>query len=81
VTGAKSWNDTRLGYTLGGGIELDVGKGLKARLEYRFTDFGHISKDVPLTGAGCDSYSCGTNAHIDMNAAFHTVRLGLGVDL
>jgi outer membrane immunogenic protein len=81
VTGAASWNDFRLGYTLGGGIELDVGMGLKARLEYRFTDFGHISKDVPLTNTGCGSYSCGTNAHIDMNAAFHTVRLGLGVDL
>src|SRR5262249_3692195 len=25
VTGAGSWNDIRLGYTLGGGIELDVG--------------------------------------------------------
>jgi outer membrane immunogenic protein len=81
VAGAKSWNDTRLGYTLGGGIEADLGKGLKARLEYRFTDFGQISKDVPLTSTGCGSYSCGTNAHIDMNAAFHTVRLGLGIDL
>lgn len=81
VTGAKSWHDTRLGYTLGGGWEVDVGMGLKARLEYRFVDLGHISKDVPLTSKGCGSYSCGTNAHIDMNAAFHTVRLGLGIDL
>jgi outer membrane immunogenic protein len=81
VTGVGSWNDIRIGYTWGGGIELDIGMGLKARLEYRFTDFGHISKDVPLASTGCGSYSCGTNAHIDMNAAFHTVRLGLGVDL
>jgi outer membrane immunogenic protein len=81
VTGAGSWNDIRIGYTVGGGIELDVGMGLKARLEYRFTDFGRISKDVPLTSTDCSGYSCGTNAHIDMDAAFHTVRLGLGVDL
>ena len=81
VTGAASWNDLRLGYTVGGGVELDIGMGLKARLEYRFVDFGHISKDVPLTSTGCYAYTCGTNAHIDMNAAFHTVRLGLGVDL
>jgi len=81
VTGAGSWSDIRVGYTLGGGLELDIGMGLKARLEYRFTDLGHISKDVPLTSTGCASYVCGTNAHIDMNAAFHTVRLGLGVDL
>jgi outer membrane immunogenic protein len=81
VTGAKTWDDIRLGYTVGGGLETDVGLGLKARLEYRYTDFGRISKDVPLTSTGCEYYSCGTNAHIDMNAAFHTVRLGLGVDL
>jgi outer membrane immunogenic protein len=81
VSGAKSWSDIQLGYTLGAGIELDVGMGLKARLEYRFTDFGHISKDIPLTSTGCASYNCGTNAHVDLNAAFHTVRLGLGVDL
>ena len=53
VTGAKSWSDTRLGYTAGGGLEVDLGMGLKARIEYRFTDFGHISKDVPLTSTGC----------------------------
>jgi len=81
VTGAQSWSDTRLGYTMGGGFEVDLGKGLKARLEYRYTDFGQISKDVPLASSGCESFSCGTNAHIDMNAAFHTVRLGLGIDL
>ena len=81
VTGAMSWSDIRFGYTWGGGLEAVVGMGLKARIEYRFADFGHLSKNVPLTSTGCASYSCGTNAHIDMNAAFHTVRLGLGWDL
>jgi outer membrane immunogenic protein len=81
VTGAMSWNDIRFGYTWGGGLEAVVGMGLKARIEYRYTDFGRISKDVPLTSTGCEYYNCGTNAHIDMNAAFHTVRLGLGWDL
>ena len=81
VSGAKSWNDIRLGYTVGGGFEADIGMGLKLRLEYRFTDFGHIPEDVPLTSFGCGGYVCGTNAHIDMHAAFHTFRFGIGVDL
>jgi outer membrane immunogenic protein len=83
VAGAGSWSDTRLGYTAGGGLEAALGGGLKARLEYRYTDFGHISQNIPLTSlncvaaAGCTS---GTNSHIDTNAAFQTVKIGIGID-
>jgi len=81
VTGAMRWSDIRFGYTWGGGLEAAIGMGLKARIEYRLADFGHISKNVPLASTGCANFACGTNAHIDMNAAFHTVRLGLGWEL
>jgi len=86
ASGAAKWCDTRIGPTAGGGLETIIGNGLKARLEYRYTDLGSFSKDVPLTatpagGGFCGGgFVCTGNAHIDMNAAFHTIRLGLGVD-
>jgi outer membrane immunogenic protein len=79
VTGAGSWSDTRVGYTVGGGLETALGGGVKARIEYRYTDFGDISHNIPLTQV-CPGLVCGSNAHIDTHAAFNTVRLGLGVD-
>ena len=79
VAGAGSWSDTRVGYTAGGGLETALGGGVKARIEYRYTDFGNISHNVPLTQA-CGDFACGSNARIDTHAAFNTVRLGIGVD-
>jgi len=81
VSGQQSWSDTRLGYTIGAGLETSLGSGLKARIEYRYTDFGDFSKNVPLTANCVGSAACGTNARIDMEAAFHTVRLGIGIEL
>jgi len=81
--GAASWSDTRVGYTVGGGAEWLYTRNIKLRVEYRYTDFGSFSKDVPLavtagacsTTAGCVAAG---NAHIDMRAYFHTVRFGVG---
>lgn len=89
TTGAGSWNDTRIGATVGIGGETILVPGWKARFEYRYTDFGSFSKDVALVrtctdataGATCAAVGPNvgsTNAHIDLRAAFHTVRLGLG---
>ena len=82
VSGVGSWSDTRVGYAVGGGLETALGGGLKARIEYRYTDFGNISHNVPLTDNSCTAgvHICGTNAHIDTHAAFNAVKLGLGVD-
>jgi outer membrane immunogenic protein len=82
VTGAASWSDTRVGGTVGAGLETQVWTGVKARLEYRYTDYGKFSKDVPLTtnNSFCGT-SCGTNAHIDMRAFNHRLMVGLGFDL
>ena len=57
VTGAATWSDTRVGGTVGAGVETQVWAGVKARLEYRYTDYGKFSKDVPLA---TNSSSCGT---------------------
>ena len=79
--GAGSWSDTRVGYTVGAGAEWGYTRNIKLRVEYRYTDFGSFSKDVPLAGA-CSAAVPGClpagNAHIDMRAYFHTVRLGIG---
>jgi outer membrane immunogenic protein len=82
--GADNWCQTRAGYTVGGGVETSVAMfaNAKARFEYRYTDFGSFSRDVPLAvlpGAPCGgAFLCTGNAHIDMRAAFHTFRVGLG---
>jgi outer membrane immunogenic protein len=80
--GAASWSDTRVGYTVGGGAEWLYTRNIKLRVEYRYTDFGSFSKDVPLavTTGACTAGGClsAGNAHIDMRAYFHTVRFGIG---
>jgi len=84
ASGAGASCRFRPGYTAGGGFEMVVADGLKARIEYRYTDLGSFSANVPLTAtssSGCwGSFVCAGNARIDMSAAFQTIRLGLGVD-
>jgi outer membrane immunogenic protein len=83
VYGTASWSDTRVGGTVGAGAETQIAGGVKARLEYRYTDFGSYSKDVPLANnsPGCPPAQCGTNAHIDLRANNHRLMVGLGFDL
>jgi outer membrane immunogenic protein len=49
TTGADSWSETRVGWTAGAGYETEVGWGWKLRLEYRYTDLGSFTRNVPLT--------------------------------
>jgi outer membrane immunogenic protein len=85
VTGSATWSDTRVGGTVGAGAETQIVAGVKARVEYRYTDFGKYSKDVPLANnslGACSTPSvCGNNAHIDLRAFNHRVMVGLGFDL
>jgi outer membrane immunogenic protein len=81
VAGAASWTETRLGGTVGVGAETELLYGIKGRIEYRYTDFGKFTRDVPLSSSfPCDPGFCGTNAHIDMRASNHRVTVGLGFD-
>jgi outer membrane immunogenic protein len=81
--GADNWCETRFGYTVGAGVETAIGLGYnsKLRFEYRYTDLGSFSRDVPLAETPCVIPSCTGNAHIDLRAAFHTFRVGLGFGL
>jgi outer membrane immunogenic protein len=86
LAGSGSVDKTLTGGTVGAGAELALGYGWKARLEYRWSGFGGVSFDVPLTrtcaGAGCAAValpSASGAAHIDIDhIAFHTIRAGLG---
>jgi opacity protein-like surface antigen len=81
TSGSTTWNMVRVGWTAGGGAELDIGGGWKLRAEYRYTSFGDFSTDVPLTRTTSNSAfpnPGSTTAHIDMKANFQTVRFGLG---
>ena len=79
---AASWSDTRVGWTIGAGTETEIWSGWKARIEYRYTDFGRYTKTIPVTTAclanGCSAPS--TAAAIDLRESFQTVRVGLGLD-
>ncbi len=83
VSGASSWCDNRVGYTAGGGLEMAIHQGWTARLEYRYTDFGSYHKNIALAGnpgpgGTCSStFSCTGNARVDLQSAFHTLRVGL----
>ena len=40
---------TRVGWTLGGGVEYAVNDHWSARVEYRYSDFGHLTDVVPAS--------------------------------
>jgi len=80
----SSWSDIKVGGTVGAGVEFVIADGWKARAEYRFTDFGHYTKTVPvlttcLGNIGCSAPS--SAATIALNESFHTFRVGIGFDL
>jgi len=85
VYGSATWNETRVGGTIGGGVETALWAGVKARAEYRYTTLGKFSKDVPLYNNDpilCASPgTCGTTAHIDLKATNQRFLVGLGIDL
>jgi outer membrane immunogenic protein len=61
-----TYSETRDGWTIGGGYEIFMARGVTARIEYRYTDLGSVS-----------SINVGSNS-IDRNDMdFHAVRLGL----
>jgi outer membrane immunogenic protein len=83
ATSAASWSDTRVGGTVGAGVETALWGRWKARLEYRYTDFGRYTKTVAVNTicvapTGCSAPS--STATIDLRESFHTVRVGLGFD-
>jgi outer membrane immunogenic protein len=78
-----NWSDTRVGGTGGAGVETEVWRGVKARIEYRYTDFGSQTKTFPVATICGTAFGCNTPSglvSISTRESFHTVRVGLGVD-
>ncbi|MFZ1885388.1 MAG: outer membrane protein [Rhodoplanes sp.] len=73
-----SFSETRVGYTVGGGVEYQFSGPWSARLEYRYADLGSFTKSfaVLTNCATCANPSPG--ASIELHPTFHTVRVGLG---
>ena len=47
-----SLSRTKVGYTVGGGIEYSVTNNISLRAEYRFTDFGHVTDTLVNSSGG-----------------------------
>jgi opacity protein-like surface antigen len=78
-----NWSQTRTGIAGGIGAEWAYIPGVTLRLEYRYTRFGDISQDVPITvtGGSCGSF-CTSTAHIEISKLdFQSVRFGVGFGL
>jgi outer membrane immunogenic protein len=83
ATSSASWSDTRAGGTVGVGVETAIWGGWKARLEYRYTDYGSYTKTVAVNTVCAASTGCSapsSSATIDLRESFHTVRVGVGFD-
>jgi outer membrane immunogenic protein len=75
-----SWVDRRAGGTIGAGIETALWSGWKARIEYRYTDFGTYTKTFPVSTLCGSCASPSRLVNIDLRESFHAVRIGLGFD-
>jgi outer membrane immunogenic protein len=81
ATAAGTWRDVRTGGTVGAGIESEIWTRVKARVEYRYTDFGTYTKNLPVTTL-CESCEDPShNVSFDLKSNFHRVMVGLGIDL
>jgi outer membrane immunogenic protein len=86
---AATWNDTRVGSTVGAGWESELFPGWKWRAEYRWTDFGEYTKTFGLAtqcaGSSSPASSCtsspSSSVSINLRESFHTFRVGLAFDL
>jgi outer membrane immunogenic protein len=85
---AVTWNDTRVGSTVGAGWESELFPGWKWRAEYRWTDFGEYTKNFALAtrcAGSSPASSCtaspSSNVSINLKESFHTFRIGLAFDL
>ena len=63
-----SWTKTRVGWTIGGGLEYAFSRNWSARIEYRYTDFGTAASDL------APAYSFVTET---MKVRDHAVRIGV----
>ncbi len=75
-TSLKS-SKTEVGYVVGGGAEFAFAQNWTMKLEYQYLDFGNIDADSPVTNIVGGAQNGTEEASSDIDAAFHTVRLGV----
>ena len=81
ATGGGSWSTTRTGATGGGGVETFIAPNMTLRLEYRYTDLGTFSENVPLhTVCGTTCTSSSNNAQINLHPTFQNVTVGIALN-
>jgi outer membrane immunogenic protein len=80
ATANSSWSDVRPGATIGAGVETEVWRRWKIRVEYRYTEYRTYTRTVPVTTAcmGCSFPS--TSASMDLRESFQSIRIGFGLD-
>lgn len=82
ATSSTTFSETRVGYTVGAGAEMQLFGPWTARIEYRYTDLGKFSQHFPVNTV-CGNNGCPENpsagASIDLHPTFQTVRIGLGL--
>jgi len=64
----ESFDDTKVGWTVGAGVEYAFTDNMTARLEYRYTDYGSVSNLSTVAFPGLT---------YDHDPQFHAVRLGV----
>jgi outer membrane immunogenic protein len=81
AVGGGTWNTTRTGWTAGGGVEMMLSQLWSVRLEYRYTDLGTFTENVPIRtfcAGTCGSPS--SNASINLHPTNNAVRVGLALN-
>ena len=75
----QSFHSTRTGYTVGGGLETVIFQNVTARVEYRYSDFGH--QNLAFFGAPNDPSGDYVGARTHLTASTVTVGLAYKFDL
>jgi outer membrane immunogenic protein len=80
VVGGGTWSTTRTGWTGGGGVEVMLSQLWSVRLEYRYTDFGTFTENVPLHTFCVACSSPSSNASINLHPTNSAVRAGIALN-
>jgi len=70
----ETYTTTRVGWTVGGGVEHVIGRSWLARVDYRYADFGSFSQAFFPSGVGV-GFDDRFTAHV--KARTHTATVGL----
>jgi opacity protein-like surface antigen len=85
VSGAGSFNQTRSGFSGGGGVEVQTGiPGVKVAFDYTYTNLGSITGTIPLVTSNCAAMggiACTNSADVVRFSNLHTQRATVGVKL